>query len=154
MSLPLRLEKTLLAAPVTVATSTTVVTFADRPSVQDWLRLHGEIFLHGRDIWTESRFRRELLERDWFLPQRMWWAISPESDTAIGAITLEVAGDVGQIHWLMVDPAARRRGVAAALLATLENAAWQCGASRITAETLSTWEPAVAFYRRQGYEAA
>ncbi|TWT30007.1 putative N-acetyltransferase YjcF [Blastopirellula retiformator] len=83
----------------------------------------------------------------------MWWAISNDGDRPIGTITLEVDGDAGQIHWLMVDPAARRSGVASALLQALENAAWDAGVRQLSAETLSTWAPAVAFYRRHGYQA-
>lgn len=155
MSLPIRFAKRLTGRPALLPDATrSIVSFVDRPSSADWLQLHGAIFLQGRDVWSEARFRRELLDRDWFAPQRMWWAISPNGGAAIGAITLEIAGDVGRIHWLMVDPAARRRGIAAALLATLENAAWECGVRRITAETLSTWRPAVAFYRRHGYATA
>lgn len=154
MSLPIQLTKRLSARPPLPGDQTpTILSFAVRPHAEDWLRIHGESFLGGRAPWPESRFRRELLDRPWFSPQQMWWAMSAEDDRAIGTITLEVDGDAGQIHWLMVEPAARRSGVASALLQTLENGAWEAGVRQLSAETLSNWAPAVAFYRRHGYQA-
>ncbi|EAQ77000.1 GNAT family N-acetyltransferase [Blastopirellula marina] len=152
MSLPLLLTKRLTVSPPKTAAA--ILSYAAHAAPDDWLRLHGAIFLSGADRWTTARFQREITARDWFSPQQMWWAIQPSRPQPIGVVTLEVAGEQGRIHWLMVDAAARRQGVASALLGTLEQAAWDAGVRQLTAETLSSWTPAVAFYRRHGYETA
>ncbi|MCC9627972.1 GNAT family N-acetyltransferase [Blastopirellula sp. JC732] len=131
---------------------TTIVTFAEQPSADDWICLHGEIFLARRDRWSVSRFERELTTRSWFSPQRMWWSIDLTSQQPNGVVTLEIARDIGRIHWLMVAPNARRKQVATALLTTLEQSAWDHGVRQLSAETLLTWGPAVAFYRSHGYQ--
>lgn len=153
MSLPLILQKQLTERPAAATNKqATIATFAQHPSADDWLRLHSEIFLIGRDRWSSTRFERELTTRPWFSPQRMWWGIDRTSEQTIGVVTLEATCDIGRIHWLMVAPNARRKQVATALLATLEQSAWDHGVRQISAETLSSWAPAVAFYRRHGYQ--
>ncbi|UUO05215.1 GNAT family N-acetyltransferase [Blastopirellula sp. J2-11] len=155
MSLPLHLTKRLTTRPTSPPeTTAAIVSYNVHPSPADWLRLHGEIFLSGVDRWTAARFQREVTARDWFSPQQMWWAIHPSRPQASGVVTLEVGGEQGRIHWLMVDAAVRRQGVASALLCALEQAAWDAGVHQLSAETLASWRPAVTFYGRHGYETA
>jgi ribosomal protein S18 acetylase RimI-like enzyme len=73
---------------------------------------------------------------------------------ALGLVTLVVVPAVpprASIGWLLVAPAARRRGVARALVAMAVAAAHAAGAERVTAETLPTWPAAAAFWRAAGF---
>ena len=72
----------------------------------------------------------------------------------LGLVTLVVVPAVpprASIGWLLVDPAARRRGVAQTLVTAALAAAHAAGAERVTAETLPTWPAAAAFWRAAGF---
>lgn len=58
-----------------------------------------------------------------------------------------------EIKRMWVDPAHRRRGLAGALLDTLESAATQAGCRRTVLETGTEQPEALAFYRARGYVA-
>jgi GNAT superfamily N-acetyltransferase len=68
----------------------------------------------------------------------------------LGFLTLVRAGSLAvprwSIGWLVVDPAARRRGIGTALVATAVRFAGARGASVVHAETLEKWAAAVAFW--------
>lgn len=130
-----------------------------------WTRLHQAVF-HLPRPWSDNRFRAEFnrLEASgwhWRLARQcevpgewLWLAIDKTSDQAIGAIGLRFDdGDVtlGHIRWLMVDPGARRRGVARQLLAVAERTAQHHGIERLRAETASTWHEAIQFYQAHGF---
>jgi ribosomal protein S18 acetylase RimI-like enzyme len=57
-----------------------------------------------------------------------------------------------QVSGLAVHPAARRRGIAAALLTASDQHARDRGARKLTLRVLSTNQPAVSLYDRLGYE--
>lgn len=73
----------------------------------------------------------------------------------MGAVTLARRGDAEQgrpvVHWLIVDPAFRRRGIGRLLVATLESACWQAGERQVWLETHTGWREATAFYSALGY---
>ncbi len=73
----------------------------------------------------------------------------------IGAVTLGVRtgadATVPIVHWLLVDPAWRRRGVGQMLMSRLESAAWEVGYRQVELETHAKWKDAVAFYQSMGY---
>jgi GNAT superfamily N-acetyltransferase len=75
--------------------------------------------------------------------------------TIIGAVTLAMregqAASVPVVHWLLVDPAWRRRGVGRTLLSHLEREAWDAGWREVQLETHAGWQAAVAFYQSIGY---
>jgi GNAT superfamily N-acetyltransferase len=83
-------------------------------------------------------------------------AIGPsEREYVVGAVTLAMregaAGTVPVVHWLLVDPAWRRRGVGRLLVSHLERAVWNDGRREIELETHAGWTAAVAFYHSIGY---
>jgi GNAT superfamily N-acetyltransferase len=85
-----------------------------------------------------------------------WLGTVDAVDAPIGLVTLVVAGPAPgrcSIGWLLVQPAARRRGVATALVAHALDAARALGHDRVCVETLGTWTDAVAFWRAMGFTA-
>ena len=105
--------------------------------------------------WSESDFFSEMQSKSWWRPERMWLAINEETASPIGAVTLALregaVATVPVVHWLLVDPAWRRRGVGRLLMSHLELAAWNDGWREIELETHAGWAAAVAFYQSMGY---
>jgi GNAT superfamily N-acetyltransferase len=107
--------------------------------------------------WTHDEFAAQMLDKPWWRDEFTWLAGDPETGntSVIGAVTLALrrgaAGDVPTVHWLLVDPAYRRRGVARMLISRLECAAWVAGWREIELETHAGWADAVAFYQSMGY---
>ena len=83
-------------------------------------------------------------------------AIGCVDNGPLGLVALVAAGEAPQprfsIAWLLVDPDARRRGIATALVAHAVGHAESLGATRVSAETLSSWPAAVGFWRSIGCE--
>jgi GNAT superfamily N-acetyltransferase len=81
--------------------------------------------------------------------------VDQDNNDAIGAVTLALRkgaiGTVPVIHWLLVDPAWRRRGIGRMLVSHLERAAWDAGWREVQLETHAGWSAAVAFYESMGY---
>jgi GNAT superfamily N-acetyltransferase len=105
--------------------------------------------------WYDSDFLSEMKAKAWWRPERTWLAIALETESLIGAVTLALReGTVSMIpvvHWLLVDPAWRRRGVGRLLISHLELAAWDDGWREIELETHAGWSAAIAFYQSIGY---
>jgi len=68
-----------------------------------------------------------------------------------GALVYEEEG-VGRIVRMSVAPHLRRRRIGTLLLACLCERARAAGYRRLVLETTSTWEDAIAFYERQGFQ--
>jgi ribosomal protein S18 acetylase RimI-like enzyme len=75
-----------------------------------------------------------------------------EGDRLLGAVAYKRDGDTVDIHRLVVDPGAFRRGIATALLDALE--AREAGAARWSVGTGAANLPARALYERRGFAAA
>ncbi|HVT27754.1 MAG TPA: GNAT family N-acetyltransferase [Lacipirellulaceae bacterium] len=105
-------------------------------------------------IWTVDDFRAEMLDKPWWHTDRTWLAIAAGQRLA-GAVTLAfregAATAIPVVHWLVVDPAYRRRGIGRLLMFHLERAAWDTGWRSIEVETHAGWTAAVAFYHSIGY---
>src|SRR5262249_39191762 len=102
----------------------------------------------------------EMQSKPWWRDDRTWVAIagdppSPDAERIVGAVTLALrqgaSATVPVVHWLLVDPAWRRRGVGRLLMSQLERAARDDGWREIELETHAGWEAAVAFYQSIGY---
>lgn len=89
-----------------------------------------------------------------------WMALAPTADGPVPlgiAILVEGLGEAGPRHsiaWLIVDPAARRRGVGRQLVTQACRHAWELGAPAVYVECHSAWDEAVAFWRSVGFEPA
>jgi GNAT superfamily N-acetyltransferase len=141
-------------------------TYSGLRDVDRWLALRREAFdvraSAGRE-WNMADFGREFLRKPGWSPERMWFAEEvPRAndcrDTpgrSIGSVFLSLHGTGddarGVIHWLMVAPAARRRGVGRLLVRTLESYCWRVGVRSVSCETHADWKAAVAFYAALGY---
>jgi GNAT superfamily N-acetyltransferase len=105
--------------------------------------------------WSESDFFSEMQSKPWWRPERTWLAIPLETSAPIGAVTLALRegadSTIPVVHWLLVDPAWRRRGIGRLLVSHLELAAWDDGWREVELETHANWTPAVAFYQSIGY---
>jgi len=107
--------------------------------------------------WLHQDYATEMFDKPWFHADRNWLAIrSDSSSLPIGAVTLAMRAGANEtvpvVHWLLVDPAHRRRGIARLLMAHLERAAWEVGLHVIELETHRAWTDAKAFYQSIGYE--
>ena len=110
--------------------------------------------------WSADDFHLEMLDKTWWRSDRSWVAVSSSSGSGpevVGAVSLALreglSGTVPVVHWLLVDPAFRRRGVARLLMSYLERTAWADGWREVQLETHVGWESAVAFYQSIGYAA-
>ncbi len=71
--------------------------------------------------------------------------------TQAGFILMRVAGDESEVLTLCVTPAARRRGMASALVLEAAKHALKLGAERVFLEVNATNLPAIALYKRLGF---
>lgn len=119
--------------------------------------------------------RRELLDRDGWQPNWLWFAVVMESAAveaardftlagapilaggrAVGTVGVTIRSGRQQrravVHRLAVLPEARRHGIGRSLMCAAERAAWEAGFEQLEVETHARWEAAVAFYRSQGWK--
>jgi GNAT superfamily N-acetyltransferase len=157
----LHLRKELLDPPVErVAAGVRVRSIVVPDDVEGWLELRKRattgLTPKVRE-WTRAEFASQMLDKSWWRDNRTWLAVdraTPER-AFIGAVTLAertgAAANVPIVHWLLVDPAWRRRGVGRVLMSRLECAAWAAGWPAIELETHAGWSAAIAFYQSMGY---
>lgn len=124
--------------------------------IEPWLRLRERAFARqpiGVGQWSTADFEREFVSKTWWSNERMWLAEAGRE--LIGAVALadRRSGEhiVPAVHWLLVDPRQRRRGVGRLLLSSLEAACWAAGHRKIWLETHAGWASALAFYQALGY---
>ena len=101
----------------------------------------------GTDAWSASLVADELPRKD-----RTWWA-AYEGPTLVGYCGGWVVDGQVQILKIAVDPARRRLGIAAELLARVAEDARALGATEATLEVRAGNEGAQAFYERAGLSA-
>ncbi len=81
-----------------------------------------------------------------------FWVGHDQDGALVGTFGIERGGEDGAAE-LRVQPSARRRGVARAMLAHAEAEARRAGYRRIVLSTSELQQAALAFYRGAGYEA-
>jgi GNAT superfamily N-acetyltransferase len=163
MSHILHFRKQLTATPVAVEAPDIAVRPLHLPDdLGQWLALRIAAMSSEKPAaraWNVELFHTEMTRKTWWRSDRSWVAVSTDHATPniIGAVTLAMReGDSTStpvVHWLLVDPAWRRRGVAHLLMTYVEAAAWNDGHREIQLETHAGWQAACAFYQSVGYVA-
>jgi GNAT superfamily N-acetyltransferase len=157
MTLVLHLRKQLASPPATLAAAGIVIRPIAVPNdIDAWLSLR-ERALAGLNpaVWQWSRddFLAEMVGQPWWRPEWTWLAI--DELQVVGTVTLAIREGrerhVPVIHWLLIDPTWRRRGLGRALISHLERATWDAGWREVQLETHAGWSEAVAFYHSIGY---
>jgi GNAT superfamily N-acetyltransferase len=128
--------------------------------VAAWLMLRGRAvawLAPAVRAWTAEDFAVEMSGKPWWRADWTWLVVPVEApQQVVGSVTLAVReGEVGKVavvHWLLVDPRWRRRGIGQLLMSHLERAAWDAGWREIQLETHAGWTEAVAFYQSMGFE--
>lgn len=117
-----------------------------------------EVDLFGTDAWNEAQVVAELsapgramLVADDVARHAADDAAVGERPQVVGYAVLGVAGDVADLLRIGVAPAARRTGVATALLAHLLTAARAAGAERMLLEVSAANTGAQGFYAAAGF---
>ncbi len=136
-------------------------TYQGESDIPHWLALRERAFAReklGVRRWEAADFYGEFLDRPWWRPEWMWFAIPTAEplDVPVGTVALalrqSVDGTIPVVHWLCVLPAWRRRGIGRFLMTTLEQAAWDEGYRAVALETHESWRAAAACYDALGYE--
>jgi GNAT superfamily N-acetyltransferase len=163
MSPILHFRKQLICPPVAAEVAGISVRTVQLPEdISGWLALRERAMAGERPVarpWSEADFHAEMTAKPWWRAEHSWVAVSQEggggSNALVGAVTLAERsgreGDVAVVHWLLVDPQQRRRGVGRSLVQQLECAAWDAGWRELQLETHVGWTAAVAFYQSMGY---
>jgi GNAT superfamily N-acetyltransferase len=163
MSNVLQLRRKLLVRPVVPQVpGVTLRSYQAAEDIEAWLRIRHRTFAKeslGVREWTAADFQREFLTKPWWQPERMWLAEAGDllhAQQPVGAVTWADRGAQGAIvpavHWLMVLPGWRRRGIAALLMAAMEQACWDAGHRELFLETHASWTAAAKFYQQHGWE--
>lgn len=98
---------------------------------------------------TEESFA---LEADEVAPGRGTFLVAYLDGRAVGCGAVRrLDGNMAEIKRMYVRPEARRRGVAAAVLAELEAEARRLGVAQLVLETGPRQPEAIALYRREGF---
>jgi GNAT superfamily N-acetyltransferase len=151
-----------LPAPLEVA-GISVRTMQLPEDVAAWLELRRRAVAWLKPTaraWTEADFRAEMSGKAWWRDEWTWLSVAGDGGDAnekriVGSVTLAMregaAESVPVVHWLLVDPRSRRRGIARLLMVHLEQAAWNAGWRGVQLETHANWSEAVAFYQSIGF---
>ncbi|MBC7290200.1 MAG: ribosomal protein S18-alanine N-acetyltransferase [Actinotalea sp.] len=124
-----------------------VLTEADLPRLAEL-----EELLFAPSAWSLSMLTEELgAQGRWYVG-----VDAPQGDDTpprlVAYAGLWFDGDVGQVMTIGVDPAVQRRGLGTVLLEALVARARELGAQAVLLEVRVDNEPALALYRRHGFE--
>jgi GNAT superfamily N-acetyltransferase len=174
MTSVLQLSKLLANSPQVITIDGFNFRTFNTTDVESWLELRHRSFACERlgvRRWTPADFEAEFRQRWWWNPAKMWLAEANSGNSRLlGSVTLAMRGEPPYVaesprdsqaaiakpvvHWLMVAPEARRRGLARTLMSHLEHAAWTAGYRQIWLETHAAWQAAAKFYQSLGYNAS
>jgi GNAT superfamily N-acetyltransferase len=156
MTSVLHLRKQLIDPPVAVAAGVRVRTIAIPDDIDAWLALReramADLVPTVRQ-WGHHDFLAEMVWQPWWRAEWTWLAFDELHIVGAGTLAVREGRDsrVPVIHWLLVDPTWRRRGIGRVLVSHLERAAWHAGWREVQLETHAGWAEAVAFYHSIGY---
>ena len=120
-----------------------LATAADAPAIADMSRQYIESGLGWS--WTPARIAAAIADRETNV------ALIDQPDGVLAFGIMHYAERSAHLALLAVDPAQRRRGIAARLVAWLEKCADTAGIERIRVEARSDNPEALAFYQKLGY---
>ncbi|BCJ74265.1 hypothetical protein CS0771_38090 [Catellatospora sp. IY07-71] len=127
---------------------------AARAAIRDYLTdIVGRYYGRAAAAAEVERALADAAPDDAFLepPHGLFW-LARDGDTVLGCAGLRFTGDgIGLVTRVWTAPAARRRGIASALLTTLETAARAHGLTRLRLDTRSDLVEARALYARHGF---
>jgi len=160
------LRRTLNARPQSIAAKVLALRTATLDDLDGWLKLRAAAVAKLQPkpgAWGVADARRELFPAEERQTARTWLAMvaettendEPRGEILAGSVTLLI-GRAGcsvsaRVHWLLVHPSFRRRGIGKLLMATLEQACWDADIRQVSLETHRNWTAAVTFYRSLGY---
>jgi GNAT superfamily N-acetyltransferase len=157
----LHLRKQLVAPPVALTVAGVQLRTFELPGdVSRWLALRDRAMQNESPkarSWSAIEFHDEMVNKPWWRAEFTWLACDANHPhgTLIGAVTLAMRDGVSVrvpvIHWLLVDPVWRRRGIGRTLVSHLERAVWVAGWREVQLETHSGWSAAAASYQSMGY---
>jgi len=136
--------------------------FLGAEDITVWLELRHRAFaraMPGILSWDAADFAAEFLDKPWWSPDRIWFAVAHDAATGgtipVGTIALADRGTgahtLPAVHWLAVLPRWRRRGVGRLLIEALEERCWEQGHREIFLETHEGWTAARQLYEDLGY---
>jgi ribosomal-protein-alanine N-acetyltransferase len=120
-----------------------LATAADATAIADMSRQYIESGLGWS--WTPARIAAAIADRETNV------ALIDQPDGVLAFGIMHYADRTAHLALLAVDPAQRRRGIAARLVAWLEKCADTAGIERIRVEARSDNPEALAFYQKLGY---
>jgi ribosomal-protein-alanine N-acetyltransferase len=120
-----------------------LATAADAPAIADMSRQYIESGLGWS--WTPARIAAAIADRETNV------ALIDQPDGVLAFGIMHYAERSAHLALLAVDPAQRRRGIAARLVAWLEKCADMAGIERIRVEARADNPGALAFYQKLGY---
>jgi ribosomal-protein-alanine N-acetyltransferase len=103
--------------------------------------------LFGATAWSAETFWAELAH-----PETRWYVAAVEGPAIIGYAGLLVPGPEADVQTIAVAPAAQGQGVGRVLLDALVTRASERGATSLLLEVRADNPPAIALYRRRGFE--
>jgi len=102
----------------------------------------------GSDAWSRGLVEQGIAAT---LPT-VSYLVAEQDGAVVGHTVSSAAGDDAELQRIAVDPAYRRRGLASALLAAVEERAAADGAERLLLEVRGDNTTAAAFYESRGFE--
>ena len=105
-----------------------------------------EPLLFGGDAWSAETFWSELAA-----PGR-WYALAVRGPALLGYAGLAVNGADADVQTVAVHPDAQGRGTGGVLVRALVDQAVREGATSLLLEVRADNDPAIALYRRHGFE--
>ena len=116
---------------------------------EKWVDIHMHVAQFDDRAKAAECFDRNFPEKE-ELPRRMLFAIAPDGSCA-GTATAWFDGSVGRLHWVAVDPAHKRKGIAKALVSRATALLHELHGGQIFLTSGTRNHVAIAMYEKLGY---